>query len=289
MKNKQYTNEIAELNPETDWHRIAFLLTFHCFPWDMEKALEFALFRTFGIPDISRLLASTGEFTQRTRKRYDDTELILYEILENGMDSERGKLAIERMNAMHGRFKIANESYLYILSTFVFEPIRWMDKFGWRPFTNAEKEATFINYRELAKRMGIQEVPETLEKFGEFNRNYERDNFKFDPANHQVGMKTLDLLLSFYLPGWLIPFSRPAAISLMDPPLRRAMGFENPPPFLEKLVIGVMKTRAALLRLMPETTIPKLGTKKKRPTYPNGYKVQELGTFSVSNRHNPSQ
>lgn len=279
MKNKGFTNEISKLDPATDWHRIAFLLTFHCFPWDMEKALEFALFRTFGIPAISKLLAATGEFTERTRKRYDDTELILYEILENGMDSERGRLAIARMNAMHGRFRIANDDYLYVLSTFIFEPIRWMDKFGWRPFTQKEKEATFINYRELAKRMGIQDVPATLEEFEVYNRNYERDHFKYDPANHLVGQKTLDLLLSFYLPSWLIPYSRPAAISLMDPPLRKAMGFDNPPVLLEKLLLAGMKTRAALLRLIPEPTQPKLGTLRKRPTYPNGYRIQELGTF----------
>lgn len=279
MKNKRFTNEISKLDPDTDWHRIASLLTFHCFPWDMEKALEFALFRTFGIPAISKLLAATGEFTERTRKRYDDTELILYEILENGMDSERGSQAIARMNAMHGRFRIDNDSYLYVLSTFVFEPIRWMDKFGWRPFTLKEKEATFINYRELAKRMGIQDVPDTLEEFEVFNISYEKDHFKFDPANHLVGIKTLDLLLGFYLPSWLVPFSRPAAISLMDAPLRQAMGFKNPPLLLEKLIMAGMKTRAAFLRLLPETNKPKLGTLKKRHTYPNGYKIEALGTF----------
>lgn len=279
MKNKRFTNEISNLDPTTDWHRIAFLLTFHCFPWDMEKALEFALFRTFGIPAVSRLLAATGEFTERTRKRYDDTELILYEILENGMDSERGIQAIARMNAMHGRFRIANDDFLYVLSTFIFEPIRWMDKFGWRPFTQKEKEATFINYIELAKRMGIQHVPSTLEEFEVFNRNYEREHFKYDPANHQVGIKTLDLLLGFYLPSWLIPFLRPAAISLMDPPLRQAMGFDDPPILLKKTILAGMKTRAKLLRLLPEPTQPKLGTLKKRPTYPNGYRIQELGTF----------
>jgi hypothetical protein len=287
MKNKPFTNEITKLDTDTDWHRIAFLLTFHCFPWDMEKALEFALFRTFGIPAISKLLAATGEFTERTRKRYDDTELILYEILENGMDSKRGKLAIARMNAMHGRFRIANETYLYVLSTFIFEPIRWMDKFGWRPFTAKEKEATFINYRELAKRMEIQEVPETLEAFELFNKNYERDHFRYDPANYQVGLKTMDLLLGFYIPKWFIPLSRPLAIALMDQPLRRTMGFKDPPPFVEKLVWTCMKTRATLLRLIPETSTPILGTKKKRPTYPSGYKIQQLGTFGASDNQIP--
>ena len=88
------------------------------------SACPSALFRTYAVPSISGLLAETGEFERRPRKRYDDTELILAEMLENGLDSPRGRAALARMNAMHGRFPIANEDMLYVLSTFIFEPIR---------------------------------------------------------------------------------------------------------------------------------------------------------------------
>jgi len=30
------------------------------------------------------------------------------------------------------RFQISNEDFLYVLSTFVFESIRWNARFGWR-------------------------------------------------------------------------------------------------------------------------------------------------------------
>jgi hypothetical protein len=106
--------------------------------------LEFALFRTYAVPSISGLLAKTGEFERGPRKRYDDTELILAEILENGLDSARGRAALARMNAMHGRFGIANEDTLYVLSTFLFEPVRWLERFGWRPMTVHEQQACLI-------------------------------------------------------------------------------------------------------------------------------------------------
>lgn len=279
MKLKPFSKLIESLNPDADYEKIAFLLTFHCFPWDMEKALEFALFRTFAVPSISRLLAATGEFTLRTRKRYDDTELILYEILENGMDSERGMAAIDRMNAMHGRFKIANEDYLYVLSTFIFEPIRWIENFGWRPFTPMEKEAIFNNYKALAQRMHISKVPDCLADFEAFNSHYEKAHFVFHPANREVGMKTLDLLLGFYLPQSLFVLGRPVAFCLMDEPLRRAMGFPSPPRWLVMMVNTSMKLRAKLLRYFPERARPRLGTKVKRSTYPKGYSIDKLGTF----------
>jgi hypothetical protein len=280
MKIKPYTKAITELNPRSDYERIAYLLTFHCFPWDMEKALEFALFRTFAVPSVSRLLVATGEFVSRTRKRYDDTELILYEILENGMESVRGRTAIARMNAMHGRFKISNDDYLYVLSTFIFEPIRWMEQWGWRSFTAIEKEAILINYQQLAKRMGIQAVPQSLESFEAFNRAYEREHFSFDPANKIIGDKTLELLLGFYLPGRFVGLGKPFAYCLMDTPLRRAMGYPDPPGMLQLLVRIVMKAKAWVMAWIPEPGKPVLGTKRNRPSYPSGYSIENLGTFS---------
>ena len=68
------------------------------FSWDIERALEFALFRTYVVPSISGLLARTWEFANRPAKRYDDTELLLSEPLENGLDSLRGRTAIARIN-----------------------------------------------------------------------------------------------------------------------------------------------------------------------------------------------
>ena len=78
------------------------------------------------------MLDRTGEFAQRSQKRYDDTDIIVSELLEWGYDSERGKRALRRLNQLHGRFTIANEDFLYVLSTFIFEPIRWNEQFGWR-------------------------------------------------------------------------------------------------------------------------------------------------------------
>jgi hypothetical protein len=73
------------------------------FPWDTTRSLELALFRTFASPRIGGLLHATQEFEARAQKRYDDTDLIVSEIVEYGYDSDRGRRAIARMNAIHGR------------------------------------------------------------------------------------------------------------------------------------------------------------------------------------------
>ena len=114
-------------------------LTFVDFPWDINKALEFALLRTYAVPSISGLLARTGEFEQRTAKRYDDTALLIREVLRNGLDSDRARRSFARINGMHGRFRIAPEDFLYVLSTFVFSPIDWLEAYGRRPMSDAER------------------------------------------------------------------------------------------------------------------------------------------------------
>ena len=278
MRNR-YASRIAALDPKQDCREIVFLLTCCEFPWDMERALELALFRTYAVPAISGLLQKTGEFVQRPRKRYDDTELLLAEILENGFDSERGRAALARVNEMHARFPISNDDLLYVLSTFVFEPIRWIGRFGWRALTRHEELGMFHYYSELGRHMHIRDIPEDIVAFERYNRHYEDRHFQYAPSNQRIGAITRDLLLGSYLPRRLFPIGRPVAHALMDRPLLQAMGFPQPPGLLRRMVIASLKLRARALRWLPERRSPHLLTQVRRPTYPAGYRIEQLGTF----------
>jgi hypothetical protein len=269
---------IASLDAERDARQIVFLLGAWEFPWDIERALEFALFRTYAVPSISSLLARTGEFERRTRKRYDDTELILAEIVEHGPDHPRGQAALARMNEMHGRFRISNDDLRYVLSTFVCEPIRWLDRYGRRPLTAHERRAWTNYYRDLGRRMGIAGIPADLATFDTLNRAYEAQHFRYADTNRRIASATTDLLLGFYLPRPLIPLGRPAAAVFMDPPLREAIGAPTPPHWLSATTLAAMRLRARALRLLPKRRRPHLLTRVRRPTYPDGYRIEELGT-----------
>lgn len=259
---------------------VARTLSTLVFAWDIERALEFALFRTYAIPSISGLLARTGEFEARPLKRYDDTELILSEIMENGADSPRGQAALARMNEMHGRFRISNDDMLYVLSTFVFEPIRWIQRFGHRPMTGPERSAWFDYHRDIGRRMGIRDIPTDADAFEAFNRETEARRFRYHATNARIGTVTRDLLLGFYLPRALIPLGRPVVHALMDPPLRRAMGFADPPRWVGRGLMAAMATRRAILRVLPARRRPRFVTARRRQTYPGGYRIDMLGTFA---------
>ncbi|EYD70923.1 oxygenase MpaB family protein [Limimaricola hongkongensis] len=272
-------DRIPELSAQDDFEEIACLLTTCAFAWDIERALEFALFRTYAIPSISGLLARTGEFERRAEKRYDDTELLLSAPMENGLDSAFGRAAIGRINEMHDCYRIANDDMLYVLGSFVLEPIRWLDRFGRRPMTAHEKVAWTNYYRGLGARMGIAEIPDDLAGFAAMSAAYERQHMRFAPSNRAVGKATLDLLLGFYLPRWLFGLGRPVALSLMDAPLLDAMGFAPPPGWLRRGVIGAMRLRAHALRLLPRRRRPRLISARPRRGYPQGYEIAGLGVW----------
>src|SRR6478672_11429585 len=104
MARRRWLERIEQLDPETDYVEIHQITVCCEFPWDMNQALGFALFRTYAVPSIGGLLACTGEFTERTQKRYEDTALLLGAMLEHGPDSRTGHDAVRRINQMHGAY-----------------------------------------------------------------------------------------------------------------------------------------------------------------------------------------
>jgi len=276
-------SEAATVDPRADCQRIARELGTVVFPWDTTRSLEMALFRTFASPRIGALLHKTGEFAARTQKRYDDTDLIVSEIVEHGFESERGGRAIARMNAIHGRFAIANDDFLYVLSTFVFEPIRWNARFGWRPMTASERLGWFWFWRGVGERMGIRELPDDVAAFERFNVDYERQRFRFTEANRSVALATREMFAGWG-PRLLKPLVRRAIDGLLDEPLRSAFGLAPAPRWLAATTVAALRARAALLRLLPKRRRPRLRTRIARADHPNGYTIESLGPPPASRR-----
>ncbi|PCC69607.1 hypothetical protein SAMN02745121_06416 [Nannocystis exedens] len=61
--------------------------------------------------------------------------------MEDGPDGPCGAAALARINAAHARHRLANDDMLYVLTTFVTEPARVIERYGRRPLLPAEREA----------------------------------------------------------------------------------------------------------------------------------------------------
>lgn len=270
------------LDPETDYVEIVQNLSLYDFSWDLMQALGFALFRTYAVPSVGRLLYDTGAFTDTVQKRYDDTALLLEAPFVHGFESDEGKAAIRRINQMHKHYDISNDDFLYVLSTFVVVPKRWIDDYGWRSLSATELRATVNYYRTLGRHMGIKDIPETYDEFMHLMDDYERAHFAFDKGGRRVADSTLALMTTFY-PR---PLRKPVEVfsrALMDRPLLEAFGYAEPGPFVRRASIAAMKARARLLRHTPSTRRPTFVEDLPRiRSYPGGYLISELGTFPAA-------
>ena len=276
MKRFDNLRKIESLDPEHDCQRIMHLSFGYEFCWDSTRALELALYRTYCVPSISGLLDRTGEFYRNTQRRYDDTAILIAELCEWGFEQGRGAESLERINWAHAHFTISNDDYLYVLSTFIYEPIYWIDRYGWRPTCRNEKLGYYYFWQNVGTRMGIDAIPPTYEAFENWAREYEQKTFRYTETNQKIGAATRDLFASWY-PKLLAPVVRQAVYALLDDEMLNAFGFPRPLPAMRAVVRGALRLRGRIVRWFPPRRKPDFFTDRRNRTHPRGYRIQSLG------------
>ena len=249
------------------------------FPWDLNRALELALLKTFCVPSISGLLARSGEFEQRPRKRYDDTALMVAELLRHGPDSPTGEAVIARMNRIHAAFAIRPNDYLYVLSGFVCEPILWLRRYGWRALEPAEEEALFRFWQRVGGRMGIRAIPATLAELTAFHQAYEAEAFTEATSNRQVADATRAMLLRDW-PAPLRPLLAAGLAGLLEPQAATSLGWQQPPSLLRAGVLAALRLRSRLAGISQRLRPPKASrfySERPTPSYGAHFRLEQLG------------
>lgn len=279
LPRRHWQRHNERLDPERDYQEIYRIVLTHEFPWDMNQSLSFALFRTYAVPSIGRLLDQTGAFERDTQRRYDDTALLLDEPSLHGLHSDRGRRAVRRINQMHGSYDIAGDDMRYVLSTFVVVPKRWLDDYGWRPLSAGEVRASVRYYMELGKLMGIKDIPDTYDGFDKLLTSYEAEHFAYDVGARRVADATISLLSTFY-PSFM---ARPMELfsrALMDDPLLEAFRYDKPSGVVVQTARRGLRARGRAERLLPARREPKTVADNRRiKTYPDGFDIERLGTF----------
>lgn len=269
-------DRILQMDAKKDCAEIILLVGTYEFPWLIRKSMEFAFFRTYGIPRISKLLDYTGEFRLRGQRRLDDTALLFAELIENGHETPRGRLALRIINRMHGKYNIHNDDMLYALSTLVFESLIWTKKYGWRALTETEIQANFNFWAEMGVHMGIRGIPESLAAFEQWQREYLRENLRYDPANRRVADASIQVI-QHWAPRIARPLVKQMTYALLDDDLREAFGYPRPWPLVGAFLHISLLLTGKLMRFMPPRRQPCLPTQQKVRSYPDGYALEELG------------
>ena len=257
FRNPAVRRELQQLDPARASQRMTQLLVGYEFPFDIERALELALFHTYAHPRTSALLIRTGEFERHGQKRYDDTRILIAWFMQYGLNTETGQRAINQMNRIHGAYRIANEDFLLVLSTFVFYPINWINRYGWRKLTPAEERAIFLFFREVGHRMNLHDVPDTLEDLKAFAEAFEAEYFRYDESNRRLANATVRIVENWF-PKVLRPVVQPTFAALINDQLREAFGYQRPAGWYIGLINGALWLRKWPLRWITFKSYPTL-------------------------------
>jgi len=280
-------------------HSIHTNFAYRDFPFLSTKALEFGLFKTYGIPSIAVILSKTGELKDRVAKRYDDTDLLVREFSEhNPKTSRRGSEAIKQVNYIHSHYKISNRDYLYVLSIFIVEPIIWAERFGYRSPHEKEKAAAYLSWKYIAEEMGIKNIFQSYEEAYVYMIDYEQKFMKPSEYSPPIAKALLNLMFD------KIPFKfthkhllHPFVHALCPSILRTSMGFPDVTRIFICFVESLLHIHSFIVRhLVPPNKYLETRTgfdhddnkrilfPKYHPyenTYKDGYHINQLGPTSL--------
>ncbi|KAJ5135199.1 uncharacterized protein N7515_004477 [Penicillium bovifimosum] len=235
------------------------------FPFMFVKALQFALFRTYGIPTISGLLTKTSQFSNpgTSLKRYTDTSVLVQEMVGNNPASARSLVGLARTRYLHSGYrssgKILEDDMLFTLALFALEPIKFIEKYEWRSLTDLERCAigTFwksvgdgleISYEKLPSgKTGFKDGIQWLEEINTWSQKYEEETMVPFKKNRETADQTTAVLL-YMLPKFLHPAGLQFVSYMMDERLRKAMYYDPPNAFSSAFFSTVLATRRFFLR-----------------------------------------
>ncbi|KAH7385760.1 hypothetical protein BKA66DRAFT_511571 [Pyrenochaeta sp. MPI-SDFR-AT-0127] len=255
--------DFQKMTTEDAWEIVKYVQSLE-FPWMTAKALSFALFKTYGVPSISKLLCETQQLghVEFAGRRYADTSILIIEFLGHSPTSERANSAIARMNYLHSRYqkagKISNDDMLYTLSLFVLEVERWVGLYEWRQLTPMEICALGTHWKAVGDAMGIdythlrngpsnfKDGLEFFEDVKEWANDYEQRCMVPNKYNHQLAEETTRILLA-NVPGPFKRFGKTIVTTLMDESLRCAMLYEAPPAIYLKTIQFIFRVRKVFL------------------------------------------
>lgn len=215
-------------------------------PFTLTVSLSFALFKTYAVPTISKVLCKGKELScpMLAGRRAEDTAVVIGEFVGEGLDSERGSTAMARMNWLHSRYGnlITRGDKLLTLCQFIFEPVEFCKAFEWRELSPLEQEARYVFWREVGARMGITDIPGTRADLKAWLEEYTAKNVVYHPNNEQVGDATFFVFLRPF-PAFMHPLGKLAGSALLDDRTREAFGYPKTPGWLAAITLNGIKLK----------------------------------------------
>lgn len=274
----QRTAAMAQLDPATDWHEIYKRLTLWELPVEARFGFQLAFYRPFAVPRMAAVLQHTGHFRRDTVRRAYDTALVIHEIIWGGVESDRGRRMVKLMNAVHDRPDIQSEDMTYLLGALIVVPTRFMDRYGWRGVTAAEREASWRFYDEIGQRMHITDRPVSYDDACRRLADYEARHLAPSPAGVELTTAVLAALRD-RIPAPARPIAAQITSALVgDPRVSLALGLPAPRSAIGAALAAGARVRRIVQRRLPPRRRPSFWPGRPAgAVYPSGYTLDQLG------------
>ncbi|MEV8181515.1 oxygenase MpaB family protein [Specibacter sp. NPDC078692] len=274
---REQTNANAE-----DWEATYRQMVLYDLAADMELGFFLAYYRNFAVPSIAATLHRNGEITQRPIKRSYDTAIVTYELVCNGLDSDRGRHMIRLLNHVHRHVPGNNDDFLYVLLTLLVVPIHWARTHAWRAPTPAEESAATRFYKELGAGMNMGTIPSTFADAEKFFDDYERKNIAHSPGGAELMASTVQILKS-RLPTPARPFAKTMLTAMFDDDrLTDALGLPRTTQLSKATLNAVLTARNTLQHRRPLSTKPHFVPGEAGSSlYPSGYRLDDIGPENI--------
>jgi uncharacterized protein (DUF2236 family) len=174
-------------------------------------------------PMVKRLYAGSL-LRSETYTRLKRTRELIATLIVDGLESERGKLALARMAEAHRRVQASDEEYRYVLSVFFLEPLRFNALYGVKALLDSDRSLLFEFWMQAGQRMGISALPPSLAEWAAFQRDFEGEHLGHTPEGEQLALASLHDVVRLVIPRGLQGLTRQALLGCMDPAVRHALG-----------------------------------------------------------------
>lgn len=226
-------------------HRAYARLVLEAMPEEARVGLTLGFVRTFGIPDIARVLHGTGRMNTEPRNRAKATGAAMFALIGRGLDSAEGRRIVDGLRTVHDRPDITPELMHYVLACFTVCPLRFIDDHGFRAATDEERDAAYAFHRGLSDALGLPDpTGGDLAGVERWMRGYEARCFAPSEAGRALWAAANSGLLASRLPGPLAALAPAVAASLLDQPLRTALEVRRPPAPVRALVTYALRVKA---------------------------------------------
>ncbi|MET7936985.1 oxygenase MpaB family protein [Streptomyces sp. NPDC005322] len=220
-------------------------LVLETMPEESRVGLTLGFVRTFGIPDIARVLHGTGRMTSQPHHRAKATGVAMFALIGHGTDSPEGRRIVAGLRHVHDRPGITPELMHYVLACFTVCPLRFIDDHGHRTVTAEERDAAYAFHRSLSDALALPDPPGGhLPGVARWMGDYEAAHFAPTPEGRALWRSTSSALLAARIPAPLAPLAPAVAASLLDQPLRTALDVRRPPAPLRALVTRALRAKA---------------------------------------------